>query len=66
MNGIDLINNLIDELNRTRDLLRSQLKAENIDRLIVEELVGDIESDLDRYYDVADSIDGCVIDIDVE
>ena len=57
MNGIDLINNLVDELNRARDLLKLQIDGVAIPETTTEELFEDIRADLDRYYDVADSFD---------
>lgn len=58
MNGIDLMNNLIDELNRARDLLKQQIDGIAMPETTeVEELFEDIRVDLDRYYDVADSFD---------
>ena len=57
MNGIDLINNLVDELNRARDLLKLQIDGVAIPETTAEELFEDIRVDLDRYYDVADSFD---------
>ena len=66
MNGKDLISNLIDELSRARDLMQLRLKGEEIDYSTAEELFDDIRLDLDRYYDVAESIDACIEDIEVE
>nr|DAN90658.1 MAG TPA: hypothetical protein [Bacteriophage sp.] len=62
MNGVDLINNLIDELGRARDLLYSQNPEESSEEAV---LVNDIRTDLDRYYDMADEIDDAVKYIDV-
>ena len=64
MNGKDLISNLIDELSRARELLR--LYVDGIEVPASEELISDIDSDLDRFYDVADSINVCVEDVEVE
>lgn len=59
MNGIDLLNNMVDELQRARDVLLYIFSAgDDIDSLI-----NDIEADLERYYDVADSINAMVEDI---
>lgn len=58
MNGIDLLNNLIDELNRARDLLQ--------DNEIDFDLVSDIDSDLERVYDYRDSIEAGLEDIEIE
>lgn len=62
MNGIDLINNLVDELGRAREMLRDLGNGEDS----VNELINDIRTDLDRYYDVADSIDALLEDLEVE
>lgn len=63
MNGIDLINNLIDELARARDILLDVREGTEVTQDVMDELIDDIRADLDRYYDVADSIDACVEDI---
>lgn len=65
MNGIDLMNNLIDELNRARDFLKLQMDGVEIPETTAEELFEDIRADLDRYYDVADSFDEVLEDIQV-
>lgn len=65
MNGIDLINNLIDELNRARDYL-SEISDHTVNSTIEDELVDDIRRDLDRYYDYADSFDAVLEDIEIE
>lgn len=62
MNGSDLINNLIDELERARDLLYLQNPDESSEEIV---LVNDIKADLDRYYDVAEVINDTVRHIDV-
>ena len=59
MNGIDLLNNLIDELNRARDIISGYSDGSV-------ELVNDIRRDLDRYYDYADSFDAVLEDINIE
>lgn len=66
MNGIDLINNLIDELGRAKDLLRLYVNGTEVPETTSEELIDDITKDLDRYYDVADSIDVLIEGIKVE
>ncbi len=58
MNGKELIDNLIDELNRARDLIQ--------DNEIDFEIVSDIDADLERYYDYADSINALLEDIEIE
>lgn len=58
MNGAELLNNLIDELNRARDLIQ--------DNEIDFELVSDIDSDLDRLYGVLDSFNVVLEDIEIE
>lgn len=66
MNGIDLINNLIDELARAKYILLDIIDGIEVTQDTMDELIDDIRNDLDRYYDVADSIDACVEDIEVE
>ena len=66
MNGIDLINNLIDELARAKSILFDIVNGMDIPYEDIYELADDISNDLDRYYDVADSINACVEDIKVE
>ena len=66
MNGKDLISNLIDELSRARELLQLYVDCIEVPETTSEELINDIDSDLDRFYDVADSINVWVEDIEVE
>lgn len=47
--GKDLINNLIDELNRARDILA--------DKELDYTLISDIDADLDKYWDNQRNID---------
>lgn len=65
MNGIDLMNNLIDELNRARDYL-SEMSDHTVNSVIEDELIDDIRRDLDIYYDYADSFDAVLEDIEIE
>lgn len=65
MNGTDLISNLIDELNRAKDLLELYVDGIEVAETTSEELIDDINTDLDRFYDVAESINACVEDIEV-
>lgn len=65
MNGIDLLNNLIDELNRARDYI-SEMSDHSSNSVLEDELVDDIRRDLDRYYDYADSFDVVLGDIEIE
>lgn len=65
MNGIDLINNLIDELNRARDYI-SEISDHSSNFVLEDELVDDIRRDLNRYYDYADSFDAVLEDIEIE
>jgi hypothetical protein len=62
MNGSDLVDNLIDELERAKDLLYLQNPDESSEEAI---LVNDIKADLDRYYDVAEVINDTVRHIKV-
>ena len=66
MNGKDLLSNLIDELSRARELLRLYVDGAEVPETTSEELINDIDSDLDRFYDVSDSINVCVEDVEVE
>lgn len=66
MNGTDLINNLIDELARAKYILLDIKDGTEVSQDTMDELIDDIRADLDRYYDVADSINTCVEDIEVE
>ena len=66
MNGKDLLSNLIDELSRARELLRLYVDGVEVPKTTSEELINDIDSELDRFYDVSDSINVCVEDIEVE
>lgn len=62
MNGSDLVDNLIDELERAKDLLYLQNPDESSEEAI---LVNDIKADLDRYYNVAEVINDTVRHIKV-
>lgn len=66
MSGIDLINNLIDELTRARDLCMTIMNQEEINNSTVEDLITDIHLDIERYYDYSDSINLLLSDIEVE
>ena len=65
MNGIDLINNLIDELNRARNYI-SEMSDHSSNSVLEDELVDDIRRDLDRYYDYAESLDAVLEDIEID
>ena len=62
MNGSDLVDNLIDELERAKDLLYLQNPDDSSEEAI---LVNNIKADLDRYYDVAEVINDTVRHIKV-
>lgn len=62
MNGSDLVDNLIDELERAKDLLYLQNPDESSEEAI---LVNNIKADLDRYYNVAEVINDTVRHIKV-
>jgi hypothetical protein len=62
MNGSDLVDNLIDELERAKDLLYLQNPDKSSEEAI---LVNNIKADLDRYYDVAEVINDTVRHIKV-
>ena len=63
MNGTDLMNNLIDELARAKSILLDITDGMNVSEDTIYELIDDIRNDIDRYYDVADSINACIEDI---
>ena len=63
MNGIDLLNNMVDELQRARECLVDLRNGEGPSDDDMLFLMEDIEADLERYYDVADSINAMVEDI---
>lgn len=65
MNGIDLMNNLIDELNRAKDVI-SQFCNDVEYADIINELENDIHNDLKRYYDYSDSFSAMLSDIVIE
>lgn len=62
MNGSDLINNLINELERARDLLSWQDPDESSEEA---DLIYEIETDLDRYYGLANEINDTLRSIEV-
>lgn len=62
MNGNDLMNNLINELERARDLLRWQNPDESSEEA---DLIYEIEIDLDRYYGLANVINDTLRNIEV-
>ena len=62
MNGKDFLNNLIDELDRARASLSEQIIISDSDN----ELLNDIQRDLKRYYDYADSLEIVLEDIVIE
>lgn len=62
MNGKDFLNNLIDELDRARVSLSEQIIISDSDN----ELLNDIQKDLERYYDYADSLNTVLEDIVIE
>lgn len=65
MNGSDLMNNLIDELERAKSLLQLYVDGVEVAETTSEELIDDIKADLDRYYDVAEVINDTVRHIEV-
>lgn len=69
MNGAELIENMIDELNRTIDLLNfcePLVKSNEISDDFVFELGNDIRNDLDRYYDNVNEILSLLKNLEVE
>lgn len=65
MNGSDLMDNLIDELERARGLLQLYVNGIEVPETTSEELINDIDGDLDKYYDVAEVINDTVRYIDI-
>lgn len=61
MNGIDLMNNLIDELERAKESLLDQVTISNSDY----ELITNIRINLNRYYNYADSFNAVLGDINI-
>jgi hypothetical protein len=69
MNGIDLMNNLIDELNRARDFINEYFENHPEEKETLTEneiLLDDIHNDLERYYDYSDSFNAVLSDIVIE
>lgn len=69
MNGIDLMNNLIDELNRARDFINEYFESHPETRNTLTEdemLLDDIHNDLEKYYDYADSFSAVLEDIIIQ
>jgi len=62
MNGKELLWNLIDELDRAKTSLSEQVIISDLDN----ELLNDIQRDLERYYDYADSLETVLKDIVIE
>lgn len=62
MNGMDLISNMVDELQRAAELLKfddDETSAEN-------ELIEDIRLDLERYFDNDEKINEELMGIEIE
>ena len=66
MGGNELINNMVDELGRARELCSAIINDKEVSKDEVEELIEDIRLDLDRYYDYADSIDELLKDLEIK
>lgn len=62
----DLINNLVDELERTQDMMRIMSEGKEIPSDFYEELQNDIYSDLDRFYDNREEIREAMKNIVIE
>ena len=62
MDGKDFLNNLIDELDRARASLSEQIIISDSNN----DLLNDIQRDLKRYYDYADSLNIVLEDIVIE
>lgn len=63
MNGNDLLNNLIDELNRAKELIKEIADLDDDDNL---ELIADIDADLERVYDYKDSLEVILEDLEIK
>lgn len=67
MNGMDLVNNLVDELERAAALLtelKDNFMPEYEDE--INELFDDINADMDRFTDYTDSIDALLSDLEID
>ena len=62
MNGKELLWNLIDELNRAKESLSEQVVISDSDN----ELLNDIQTDLEKYYDYEDSFTYVLEDIVID
>lgn len=67
MNGMNLVNNLVDELDRAAALLaelKDNFMPEYEDE--INELFDDINADMDRYYGYSDSLDALLSDLEID
>lgn len=59
LNGSEIVSNLIDELERFTEM------TEQEDDMLKDELRSDISADLDRYYEISDSIQEVTEDMEI-
>lgn len=66
MKGPELISNMLDELDRAKEILLNFREGTEVSSESIDELIDDIRMDLGRYYEVSDSINSSVEDIEIE
>lgn len=66
MKGPELINNMLDELDRAKEILLNFREGTEVSSESIDKLIDDIRMDLGRYYEVADSINSSIEDIEFE
>lgn len=69
MNGKDVLDNLIDEIERARMVIennKAALGENGVSSESINELLFDIRSNLERYYDHADSFDSVCEAVEIE
>lgn len=62
MNGVDFLNNLIDEIDRAREMVLNFCDETSAR----DELVSDIRESLEMYYDYADSLESVLEDVVID
>ena len=65
MTGTELLNELIQDLNDSRDCLDAFIEG-SLSKDTANETIAKIRKDLDTYYDYADSFDEVTDDIEIE
>lgn len=66
MNGCDLINQVIDELDRSKEILLQIKEDTYISGDYVDNLIDDIRMSLELYYENSDSIHANIEDIEID